>query len=54
MKHLIYELIFDQPVEEVAKLMSRPFYMDSIKAKKFGVIDKVWVFLYYMVSVVFL
>ncbi|KAM7478243.1 hypothetical protein LguiA_026456 [Lonicera macranthoides] len=28
-------------VEEVFKLMSRPFYMDSLKAKKFGFIDKI-------------
>lgn len=29
------------PVETVSKLMRRPFYMDSIKAQEFGVIDKI-------------
>ncbi|XP_072983811.1 ATP-dependent Clp protease proteolytic subunit-related protein 3, chloroplastic [Typha latifolia] len=28
-------------VETVSKVMRRPFYMDSIKAKEFGVIDKI-------------
>jgi ATP-dependent protease ClpP protease subunit len=28
-------------VETVANVMKRPFYMDSTRAKEFGVIDKV-------------
>ncbi|KAI4349952.1 hypothetical protein L6164_010491 [Bauhinia variegata] len=31
----------ENPVETVATVMRRPFYMDSIKAKEFGVIDKI-------------
>lgn len=34
-------LVFPQSVETVADVMKRPFYMDSRRAKEFGVIDKV-------------
>lgn len=31
-----------QPPEKIDKVMRGPFYMDSLKAKEFGVIDKVF------------
>ncbi|XP_047312073.1 ATP-dependent Clp protease proteolytic subunit-related protein 3, chloroplastic [Impatiens glandulifera] len=31
----------ENPVETVANVMKRPFYMDSTKAKEFGVVDKI-------------
>lgn len=33
--------MYDQSEETVANVMKRPFYMDSTRAKEFGVIDKV-------------
>ncbi|KAK6139459.1 hypothetical protein DH2020_026813 [Rehmannia glutinosa] len=33
--------MFNQSEETVANLMKRPFYMDSTRAKEFGVIDKI-------------
>jgi hypothetical protein len=38
--------LFYQPPEKIDKVMRGPFYMDSLKAKEFGVIDKVLFFLY--------
>lgn len=35
-----------QSEETVAKVMRRPYYMDAIKAKEFGVIDRVSTYLY--------
>ncbi|KAL5218938.1 hypothetical protein ABZP36_019622 [Zizania latifolia] len=34
------------PPERIDKVMRGPFYMDSLKAKEFGVIDKVFLFLH--------
>lgn len=34
-------MIPSQSVEKVSKVMRRQFYMDSVKAREFGVIDKV-------------
>jgi len=39
-----------QPVEKVAKVMERPFYMNPKKAVDFGVADKVC-FLFYIIIV---
>jgi hypothetical protein len=42
---LEHKFIFYQPPEKIDKVMRGPFYMDSLKAKEFGVIDKVLLFL---------
>jgi hypothetical protein len=38
--------LFYQLSEKIDKVIRGPFYMDSLKAKEFGVIDKVLLFLY--------
>jgi hypothetical protein len=45
-KTLSIPYLLYQPPEKIDKVMRGPFYMDSLKAKEFGVIDKVLFFLH--------
>lgn len=44
---MTFAVVSYQSEETVSNVMRRPYYMDSIKAREFGVIDKVNNFHYY-------
>lgn len=45
---LFASFLNNQSEETVANVMKRPYYMDALLAKKFGVIDKVSAYLHYV------